>query len=207
MMGIRVDFTENNGGLAPGWNWVRGNEEDWHLIRRDNEEEGAIEIRIRPGSIYGPVNDARNLLIRELPVESRGVEAIVEMRLEIDYEQAGILWYYDDDHYVKLVLERLDSERHAVFVREEGADAVVVAKTRLDSDRVALRILLEPADGDRFGRLAASYRLPESAEWSELGQCPSFPEETPGLLHGGVFGHCGSDEDARWATFRNFEIL
>ncbi|WP_028612610.1 DUF1349 domain-containing protein [Paenibacillus harenae] len=184
------------GVLSEEWRWIRGNEEDWSF-----DEDGRLQIRIRPGSIYGTENTARNLLVRPMPAAASEVQAIVEMNLLLPYEQAGLLWYYDDDHYIKLVIELLPEGRHVVHVREEGAEADVVAKAAVGSDPVILRLALTQ-DGQA---VEAGFRLPEEEAWTLIGQCPAFDRSEEGMQTG-VFGHCGSDEEEHWASFEGFEV-
>ncbi|MBD2870575.1 beta-xylosidase family glycoside hydrolase [Paenibacillus arenilitoris] len=185
-----------DGGLAGEWSWIRGNEGDWRV-----GEDGRLLIRIRPGTIYGEENTARNLLVRPLPEDADAVQANVEIRLKLPFEQAGLLWYYDDDHYIKLVFELLPEGRHVVLVREEGAVASVAAKAAVDTDRVALRLALA-GDGQA---VEASCRQSEAEDWTAIGRCPAFGRGTEGL-QAGVFGHCGSDEEEHWAAFGGFEV-
>jgi hypothetical protein len=48
--------------LAPGWSWVREAPADWRATG-----EG-LEIRIRPGNLWGGANNAQNVLVRPAPV-------------------------------------------------------------------------------------------------------------------------------------------
>ena len=47
------------GKLGAGWAWVREHREAWRVT------EHGLEVRIEPGNMWGPQNNARNLLIRE----------------------------------------------------------------------------------------------------------------------------------------------
>ena len=47
--------------------------------------------------------------------------------MEDEVGQAGIIWYYDDDNYVKLVKERIGPRMTIVLAREEGGAAIAVA--------------------------------------------------------------------------------
>ena len=48
--------------LKDGWSWVREDPQGWKVA------DGALQIRVQPGNMWGPANNARNVL-----VASRGV--------------------------------------------------------------------------------------------------------------------------------------
>src|SRR5438552_4095183 len=47
--------------LGSGWRWVREDPASWRVGR------GGLEVRIQPGNMWGPANDARNVLVRDAP--------------------------------------------------------------------------------------------------------------------------------------------
>ena len=49
------------GGLAEGWSWVREHREYWRVTER------GLEVRLEPGNMWGPANDAKNVLVRPAP--------------------------------------------------------------------------------------------------------------------------------------------
>src|ERR1035438_8239329 len=49
------------GKLGEGWSWVREHHEAWRIT------EHGLEVRIEPGNMWGPQNDAKNLLVRPAP--------------------------------------------------------------------------------------------------------------------------------------------
>src|SRR5881296_2363928 len=52
---------EFKGKLGEGWSWVREHREAWRATER------GLEVRIEPGNMWGPQNDARNVLVRPAP--------------------------------------------------------------------------------------------------------------------------------------------
>ena len=60
---FRDDFRDR---LAPGWSWVREEPAAWRI------RDGALEFRLLPGNLWGPANDARNVLVRSAPDPAGG---------------------------------------------------------------------------------------------------------------------------------------
>jgi hypothetical protein len=91
-----------DGKLADGWAWVREDKADWRL-----KDGGGLQIRATPGNLWEAENTARNLLLRPPPRDAKAfvVEVTVSHAPETFGEQAGLFWYRDDDHYVKLTKE------------------------------------------------------------------------------------------------------
>src|SRR6058998_2885161 len=93
------------GALGEGWSWVREHRAAWRV------KDGALQIRIEPGNMWGPANNASNVLVRPAPDIAGGqleVSVSVEHRPTEQYEQADLVWYYDDSHMVKLGEELVD---------------------------------------------------------------------------------------------------
>src|SRR6266436_3996704 len=87
------------GKLGEGWSWVREHRQAWRATER------GLEVRIEPGNMWGPANDARNVLVRPAPdTANEGIEVSVnvENRPTSQYEQTDLVWYCDDGNMVKL---------------------------------------------------------------------------------------------------------
>ena len=81
------------GKLGEGWSWVREHRKAWRVT------EHGLEVRIEPGNMWGPQNDARNLLVRLAPDAATNeieVFVTVENHPTNQYEQVDLVWYYDD---------------------------------------------------------------------------------------------------------------
>src|SRR6185503_17029090 len=90
------------GKLGQGWSWIREHREAWRVGER------GLEVRIQPGNMWGPQNDARNVLVRAAPDPAQGeieVSVNVENKPTHQYEQVDLVWYFDDSNMVKLGLE------------------------------------------------------------------------------------------------------
>lgn len=99
---------------------------DWRL------RDGELQICTRPGSIMRDSNDAHNLLLRAMPVSATAIQTLLLCEPKAPYEQAGLLWYYDDDNFIKLVIELIDEKQYIVFVREEDAAPTLIGKAPIN---------------------------------------------------------------------------
>src|SRR5207247_4222107 len=118
------------GKLGEGWSWLREHREAWRVTGL------GLEVRVEPGNMWGPANDARNLLIRPAPrPANEGIEVSVnvENRPTSQYEQADLVWYFDDGHMVKLGQELVDGKLSIVMGREENDKTRTIAILQLDA--------------------------------------------------------------------------
>jgi regulation of enolase protein 1 (concanavalin A-like superfamily) len=147
--------------LADGWTWLRGDAKHWRL------GEKGLEVHIQPGNMWGPANDAKNVLLRPAPDAQRDaieVTAVVSNKPTSQYEQVDLVWYYDDGHMVKIGEELVDGKLSVVMGREENDKTRTISITPLDSTSVQLRLV---AKGKQIRGL---FKTPEG-EWREVGHC------------------------------------
>jgi len=155
-------FRDNfNGQLKDGWSWVRENKAGWRIGK------GALEIRIEPGNMWGPANDAKNVLVRELPQVAAPLEISVTVSNNPteQYEQVDLVWYYDGSHQVKIGQERVDGKLTIVMGREEKDRARTIAIIPIDAWTVDLRLTV---DGNT---IRGAFRPSGAKEWREAGNC------------------------------------
>ena len=148
--------------LGPGWSWRRENPKTWRVSRQ------GLEVRIEPGNMWGPQNDAKNVLLRPTP-DPLPAELIFSVTVSNQpthqYEQTDLAWYYDDSHMVKLGQEMVDGKVSIVMGREEKDKTRTIVIIPLAAATVRLQLLVK---GDRIhGR----FREGESQEWREAGEC------------------------------------
>lgn len=188
-----MKFTESfsEGVLQTGWSWVRERSEYWRV------ENGSLQICVRPGTIWGEKNNAQNVLIRPLEEEA-SIQVRVSCDLSIAYEQAGLLYYVNDDNYIKLVKERVGEELAVVFGREENAQSNVKNKAAIRSHTVELQMLLSD------NTITAQYREELDGRWVTLGQSKAFQGEE---IYAGLFSHGGTAEQDNWVCYSGFNIL
>ena len=89
----RDDFNGNDLGAA------------WSVIRRDETllvGNGVVTMPTAAGDLYQTANSAKNIALRPAPTGSWTIVAKINHKGLVQYQQAGIIVYGDDDNYVKL---------------------------------------------------------------------------------------------------------
>jgi regulation of enolase protein 1 (concanavalin A-like superfamily) len=146
---------------ADGWTWLREDPAAWRV------GEHGLEVRVQPGNMWGPANDAKNVLLRAAPDPAKGpveVTASVENAPTGQWEQVDLVWYYDDGHMVKLGQELVDGQLSVVMGREHADRTRTIAIIPLDSNRVDLRLLVDGA------KVKGRFK-PPGGEWRDAGEC------------------------------------
>lgn len=182
--------------LGPGWSWVRDDKAAWRVAN------GALELRVMPGNLWGGANNVRNVLIRPAP-DAATADVIVEVSITNQpthqYEQANLAWYYDDSHMVKLGLELVDGQVCVVMGREEKDRTRTLAKIPIAATSIRVRLHVT-------GNTIRGYYLIEGATaWREAGagDLPAPPGRPAQISL-----HCyqGAPDIERWARFTGFRI-
>ncbi len=188
---FRDDF---KGKLGGGWSWAREDRTGWRVT------EQGLEVRLQPGNMWGPANNAKNVLVRPLPYSAKDdieISVSVENRPTEQYEQVDLVWYYDDGHMVKIGQELVDGKLSIVMGREEQDRTRVIVILPLDSFSVRLRLV---AKGDR---VRGEYRLPGKESWITAGEC-DLPVNGPPKASLQVYQ--GPKSVERWARLSEFRV-
>jgi regulation of enolase protein 1 (concanavalin A-like superfamily) len=185
------------GKLGPGWSWIREHREAWRVT------EHGLEVRVEPGNMWGPQNNARNLLVRPAPhVTDSEIEisVTVENKPTNQYEQVDLVWYYDDSNMVKLGQELVDGKLSVVMGREENDKARTVAIIPLDSTTVRLRLVVTG------NRIRGQFQTVGSTEWHAVGDSdlPEPKEDKPKLS---LQFYQGAPESQHWARVTDFRFV
>ena len=181
-----------DGRLQPGWQWIREDKDEWRI--RDNE----LEVRSQPGRIWGG-NDAKNLLVfRPLKAVNAAAQVTVAHQPKERWEQAGLLWYADDDNFVKLISEHIEGIMYVVIAREQDGRGKVIGKVPVPSANLQLRLKVQS------GRVTGQWRLKTTDAWSDAGACDFDAKKNPRF---GLFTQNGPKDQVRWVRFDNFAIV
>ena len=177
--------------LESGWSWVR---EDPAAHRITGE---ALELQTRLGTLWGVTNTAKNILLRTPPERPGGFSVEVTLRSDpaIDGEQAGLIIYWSDRDYIKLVKE-FKGKPQVIFVREQDDKPVVIATADCPAGAVALSMVVSR------GRVKARFRADHDPKWHLMGECDPL-QEPPSV---GLFTHVWPGASDRWAKFSTFCI-
>src|SRR5437762_8546951 len=182
-----------DGKLADGWSWVREDKGDW------NVKDGTLRIRATPGNLWEAENTARNLLLRPPPQTKKTFAAEVTVtHAPVTFaEQAGLLWYSDDDNYVKLMKEFYDGKTSVVLAAEQSGKAVY-RESACPAETVTFRLTVA---GDQ---VVGQYRPDGTNEWTTVGRLPFKAADGTRI---GVNTHHAPAGPQRWAVFRNFRLI
>jgi regulation of enolase protein 1 (concanavalin A-like superfamily) len=190
-------FEDNfSGRLGDGWDWIREDPKAWRIT------EQGLAVRIQPGNMWGPQNDAHNLLVRSAPEPTNGtilVSVQVENSPSHQYEQTDLVWYYDDSNMVKLGQELVDGRLSIVMGREEKDQTRTVAIIPLASTRVRLRLLVKGS------KIRGQFRTAEDSDWQEVGQC-ELPVEGKVASKICLQFYQGAESNDHWAQVTNFRL-
>lgn len=184
------------GKLGEGWSWVREHPGAWRLGPR------GLEVRVEPGNMWGPQNNARNVLVRPAPDAAGGeveVSAEVENHPTNQYEQVDLVWYYDDSNMVKLGLELVDGKLSVVMGREEQDRCRTIAIIPAQSTRIHVRLF---AGGNR---IRGQFRLPDEKEWRDVGEC-TLPSPAGSAAKLSLQFYQGSAQAEHWARVAEFRV-
>ena len=165
--------------------------------------ERGLEVRIEPGNMWGPQNDARNLLVRPAPAVTNGaleVSVKVENQPTNQYEQVDLVWYYDDSDMVKLGEELVDGKLSVVMGREEHDQTKTLAIIPLASAAVRLKLKI------RGDQIRGQFRLSDAAEWRDAGQC-TLPAPENATAKISLQFYQGAPAVEHWARVTQFRIL
>ena len=184
------------GKLGEGWSWLREHREAWRAT------DHGLEIRLEPGNMWGPQNNAKNVLLRSAPDATKReieVSVIVENKPTHQYEQVDLVWYYDDSNMVKLGQELVDGKLSVVMGREENDKTRTVAIIPLDSNSVRLRLIVNG------NRIRGQFRMPAAEAWRDVGEC-DLP--VPANMKAKISLQCyqGSEDVEHWARITDFRI-
>lgn len=181
-------------GLAEGWRWVREDSTAWRTT------EGGLEIRVLPGNMWGPPNNAKNVLVREAPDPGSDlieVSVKVENKPTEQYEQVDLVWYYNDSNMVKLGLEQVDKKLCVVMGREENDRTRTIALIRKGTPSIELRLSVQ---GDK---IIGHYRPAGVEDWVKAGECTLPVHGKPKVS---LQAYQGPSKVERWAKITELLI-
>jgi len=194
-LGACAESVVLSGKLAEAWSWRRENPAAWRI--RDD----ALEIRIEPGNMWGPANDARNVLVRRL----EGISLTQEIRVSVtvsnkptgQYEQVDLVWYYDDSHMVKIGQEMVDGKLSIVMGREEKDRTRTIAIIPIEALQVDLRLVTTN------DIIRGAFRTSGAKGWREAGSC-DLPVN--GRPHVAIQCYQGPATAEHWARITDFQL-
>lgn len=194
-VGTAAESLVVDGKLGEGWTWRRENPAGWCV------RAGALEIRMEPGNMWGPANDARNVLVRRID----GILTNREVRVSVtvsnkpteQWEQVDLVWYYDDSHMVKIGHELVDGKLSIVMGREEKDRTRTIAIIPIEALQVDLRLVMTN------NVVRGAFRPTGTKDWREAGSCDLPVRGGP---HVAIQCYQGPARVERWARISNFQL-
>ena len=183
--------------LDPQWSWIRESPDGRRIT------PSGLQVLVEPGNMWGPVNYAKNVLVRPAPpLPTTGIEISVTISNQptSQYEQVDLVWYYDDSHMVKIGQEMVDGKLSIVMGREEKDRTRTIAIIPLDSLTVSVRYLV------RANELRGQFRTPKDTEWRDAGTS-DWPAPVDGKPKISLQFYQGPTNAAHWALVSDFKIL
>ena len=188
-----VLFTDSfDGKLQTGWKWIREDAEPMADPRR------CAPHAIATGRHLGWQRCQERTHPQPQTIRQCGGPSQCGTRPEEEMGTSGLLWYVDDDNFVKLISEHIDGKMFAVLASEEGGRGRVFGKILMPQANVQLRMLIQS------NRVTGQWRVKETDDWSDCGNCEFKVKGTP---HFGLFTQTGPDNATRWVQFDKFVVL
>jgi len=156
--------------LKANWKWLREDRSAWRITN------GFLEVRVQPGNMWGPANDARNVLLIPLSRSSDlEIAATIEHSPTNQYEQADLVWYYTDSNMVKLGPELVDGRFSVVMGREEGDRARTISINPVAAGAVDVKFII------KGNEITGLFRDSATTAWRSAGSCslPALPGVEP----------------------------
>jgi len=180
--------------LKDGWSWIREHPGAWRMTR------DALEIKVEPGNMWGGANNAKNILVRDVPITSDNkwtISATFYNQPTEQYEQVDLVWYYNDSYQVKIGQELVDGQLGIVMGREENDRTKTIAIIPLDTFEVSVKFEVE---GDH---IKGFYKKKGSEKWIVAGET-NLPVH--GKPHITLQCYQGPSDQERWARIWGFQM-
>jgi cytochrome c len=100
---------------------------DWSVVRRDQTlvvNNGTVTMPAQAGDVYQTANNAKNLVLRTAPTGPFTITTKLNFKGAVQYQQAGLLVYGDDDNYTKFDRVATNTSGNAVVEKFEFINEV-----------------------------------------------------------------------------------
>lgn len=158
-----IPLAKSAAQLPANWKWLREDRSAWRLTN------GMLEVRVQPGNMWGPANDAKNVLL--IPARPPTGQQTLEITATVEnvpteqYEQVDLVWYYADSHMVKIGQELVDGKLTVVMGREEGDHTRTMSINPIEPGAVEVKFRVSA------GRITGQYRNAGIKDWKDAGNC------------------------------------
>jgi len=175
---------------------VREDAKSWKVEKND------LVLRTMPGYLHAGSNNSRNILLRTPPDAARlAVEVFMESSPKVQFEHAGVVWYYDDDHYVSLFHEVLGGKPQMQMVIEK-AGKPGFRVLNFSAPGLWLRLVIKD------GKALSQCRKTPEEKWRTVGEAPlPTPKNTDLRPRVGIMAGGAPKDAMRKVRFRDFRVV
>jgi len=185
---------EFNGRLKPQWSWIREDPTKHAIVN------GKLSITVN-GDLYRDANNATNLLLENQPKGDYVIETKLTFDPNKNYQQAGLLVYSDDDHYVKSGPFHGDS-LNKILSGHESLEPLPSSATQCDVQPSATsNIAIKTYTRDQCPNEGESWDYLSNPQPTVNGSTASHPTVTNWLRiyrHGNVYTPYSSLDGIHW---------
>jgi len=142
--------------LKSGWTWTREDRPSWQLT--GSEMQITTQLGALNGSFY---NNVKNLLLQDAPSTRFRLETKVTFSPELKFHNAGLLYYIDDDNYIRVSRGINDSTSGIWMEYEVNANTMFIPLDGVTDTVVYLRL----SRADNGVTFHASYSV-DGAQWN-----------------------------------------
>ena len=180
--------------LAAHWEWVRPEEGSYSF------KDGSFLLKSSPGNIWGK-GKANHILTRSLEEENVCITTTVTVNPEVHGEQAGLMLYWDDDHYCKVVKEWFGSFKTETIVtaRESEGKGKGLKFLRFVDEVAHLRIV-------KIRKQVICFVRGEKEETFTLLSRTEVPVGSEEPLKLALYSSGAKKGADHWATFHSLEV-
>lgn len=185
---------EFNGPLHSQWSWLH---ED---ATRHSLANGQLSIIVN-GDLYRNSNSATNLLVESPPSGDYVVETKLTFDPDTNYQQAGLLVYSDDDHYIKVGVTHHES-LNKIIAGHETLEPVPGNQTACDvqpssTSNIAVKTYTAqqcPLEGESWDY----FSNPQPTKNGSTATHPTVTDWLRIYRHGNVYTPYSSVDDVHW---------
>lgn len=180
-------YADRNALLADGWDFnalrangaVRNTETlSGAIVSYDQQlHPGAIRVPSDAGDLWGNMNNTRNSIFRDLPLDWTSVRMLVNsFNPTQNYQQAGLIIYEDDDFYVQLT-RTYEYGNQMTLVREVMNSPWIVNSV----SESAISNIYYRLDRDPVTEFITAYYSLDGSTWTQVGGAVDQQIEVPRL--------------------------
>lgn len=179
----------NSGTLDPSWSWVREDSGKWSLTANP----GFMRITVQSGDIYSYTDNMKNILLKTPPASDFTLTTKLTLDPAVNYQQAGLIVYTDDDNYVN-VQRKYSSGKKFSIIKEVNEAPVETSVTDTAGATVYLKLV-------KSGTTYNGYYSTDGANWTSIGSFTGVSLTNPKI---GLFA--GSSATTKDADFDWFHV-